>query len=71
MSEENLSLGFPAIPDINQGVRPMKMAFDLIISVVRMKRDCTIHVVKTKMLITCLVTVQLICAFDFEMSKAG
>ena len=30
MSEENLSSGFPAIPVINQGIRPMEMALDLI-----------------------------------------
>ena len=39
--------------------------FRLDFSVVRKKRDCTIHVAKTKMLISCLVTVQLICTFDF------
>ena len=49
--------------------------FRLDFSVVRQKKDCTINVAKTKMLISCLVTVQLvsqlICAFDFAMSKAG
>ena len=29
----------------------------------RKKRDCTIHVAKTKVLISCAVTAQLICAF--------
>ena len=70
MSKENLSSEFPAISDINQGVRPMKMALDLIFSVVMRKLDCTIHEAKTKMLISCLVTAQLICAFDFAMGKA-
>ena len=45
--------------------------FRLDFSVVRKKRDCTIHVAKTKMLISCLVTAQLICTFDCAMSKAG
>ena len=45
--------------------------FRLDFSVVRKKRDCTINVAKTKMLISCLVTAQLIYAFDFAMSKAG
>ena len=40
-------------------------------SVVMKKCDCTFHVAKTKMLISCLVTAQLICAFDFAMSKTG
>ena len=70
MSKENLSSEFPATSNINQGVRPMKMALDLIFSVVVKKWDCTIHVAKTKMLISWLVTAQLICAFDFAMSKA-
>ena len=39
----------------NQGVRPMKIALDFDFSVVWKKRDCTIHVAKTKMLIFCLV----------------
>ena len=43
----------------------MKMALGLIFfSVTRKKRDCTIDAAKTKMLISCLVTTQLICAFD-------
>ena len=29
------------------------------------KRDCTIHVAKTKALISCAVTAQMICAFVF------
>ena len=73
MSKENLSSEFPAISDINQGVRPMKMmkmALDLIFSVVMKKWECTIHVAKTKMMISCLVSAQLICSFDFAMSKS-
>ena len=70
MSEENLSSGFPAISDINQGVTS-EDGFRLDFSVLRKKRGYTIHVAKTKMLISCLATAQLICAFDFAMSKAG
>ena len=35
----------------------------------RKKRDCTIHVAKTKALISCAVTAQLICAFVFAYAK--
>ena len=34
-----------------------------------MKRDCTIHVVKTKALISCAVTAQLICIFVFAYAN--
>ena len=33
------------------------------------KRNCTIRVVKTKVLISCAVTAQLICAFVFTYAK--
>ena len=36
------------------------------ISVFRKKRDCTIYVVKTKVLISCVDTALLICAFVFS-----
>ena len=36
----------------------------------RKKRDCTIHVAKTKALISCAVTAQLICVFVFAYSKS-
>ena len=45
-------------------------SFRLDFSVVRKKMNCTIHVAETKMLISCLVIVQLICAFDYAMGKA-
>ena len=35
----------------------------------RRKKDCTIHAVKTKGLISCVVTAQLICAFVFATAK--
>ena len=37
----------------------------------RSRRNCTIHVAKTKALISCAVTVQLICAFISHMQKSG
>ena len=33
------------------------------------KRDCTIRAAKTKGLISCAVTAQLICAFVFALAK--
>ena len=55
MSEENLSSGFPAISDIEPGCTTNEDGLRLDFSVVRKKRDYTIHVAKTKMLISCLV----------------
>ena len=55
VSWENLSLGFQTRSDINQAVQSQKMARYL-------KFRSTINVVKTKGLISCVVTVQLICA---------
>ena len=71
MSEESLSSGLSAISDIKTGCTTNEDGFKLDFSVVRKKRDCTIHVAKTKMLISCWVTAQLICAFGIAMSKAG
>ena len=34
------------------------------------KRDCTIYVAKTKALISCGITVQLICTFVFAYAKS-
>ena len=36
----------------------------------RKKRNCTIYVAKIKWLISCLITVQLICAFVFPYAKS-
>ena len=36
----------------------------------RKKRDCTIYVSKTKVLISCMVTTQLICTFVFTHAKS-
>ena len=37
----------------------------------RKQRDCPIHVAKTKVLISCTVTAQLICVFVFAYARAG
>ena len=37
----------------------------------RKKRGCTIRMAKTKALISCAVTAQLICVFVFAYEKAG
>ena len=37
----------------------------------RKKRDCTICVAKTKALVSCAVTAQLICAIVFAYAKSG
>ena len=70
MSEENL-FGISSNSRHKPGCTNNEDGFSLDFSVVMMKRDCTIHVAKTKMLISCLVKAQLICAFDFAISKAG
>ena len=36
----------------------------------KLKRDCTIYIVKTMALISCAVTAQLICAFVFADAKS-
>ena len=36
----------------------------------RKQRDCTIYVAKTKALISCAVTAQLICVFVFAFAKS-
>ena len=36
---------------------------------IKKKRDCTIHIAKTKALISCAVTPQLICVFVFACAK--
>ena len=46
----------------NEMVRGSKFWF-------RKKRDCTIYMAKTKALISCAVTVQLICSFVFTYAK--
>ena len=51
----------------NQAVQSQKNARD---SKFRKQRDCTTCVAKTKALISCTVTMQLICTFLFEYAKS-
>ena len=61
---ERRSFGFPTRSDTNQPVHLWKMARSLKFELSR-KRNCTIRVVKTKVMVSCVVTAQLICAFVF------
>ena len=47
----------------NRSVQSQKKDFQF------MNRNCTIHVAKTKVLISCAVTAQLICVFVFAKAK--
>ena len=55
---ENQSSGIPTRSDTNRPVQLQNMARSFGF---RKKRNCTIRVVKTKALISCVVTAQLIC----------
>ena len=68
-SRENLSPGFPTRSDTNRTVQRQKMASCLIFRILEVE-DCTIYVAKTKALMSCAVTVQLICAFVFAYAKS-
>ena len=63
----NWSSGFLTRSNTNRTVQPQKMARGLKF---RKKRDCTICVAKTKALISCAVTAQLICDFVFAYAKS-
>ena len=52
--------------DTNLAVQKQKMARGLKF---REERDCTIYLAKTKTLISCVATAQLICAFVFAYAK--
>ena len=62
--------GLPTYSDTNQALQPQKMDRDMQFGF-RKKRDCTIYEAKTKALISCAVTGQLIFAFVFAYAKAG
>ena len=66
MSRENLSLEFPTRSDTNRAVQPQK-TLKLEISDLGGRG---IYVAKTKVLISCTVTAQLICAFVFAYAKS-
>ena len=59
---EKQSLGFRTRSDTNQPVQLEKMARSLKFQIYE-ERNCTISEAKTKALISCAVTAQLICAF--------
>ena len=60
---------FPTRSDRNRAVQPQKMARGLKFQI-RKKRDCTIHVAKTKALISSVFIAQLICSFVFAYAKS-
>ena len=60
--------GFLTRSDKKRAVKPQKMAKGLKFRI-RKKTECTIYVEKTKALISCAATMQLICAFVFNMKK--
>ena len=64
VSLENLYLGFPTRSDTNLAVQPKKLVRGLKFGI-KERRDCIIYVAKTKVLIGCAVTGQLICVFVF------
>ena len=61
--------GIPTRSDTNRAVQPQKMVRDFKFRI-RKYRDCTICVAKTKVLISCAVTAQLICGFVFAYAKS-
>ena len=63
---ENLSSGFLTRSNTNRAVQPQKITIGLRFG---KSRDCTIYVAKTKVLISCAVTMQLICAYVFAYAK--
>ena len=66
---ENLSSGFPTSSDTNQAVRLQKIVAGLNF-LIRKYRDCTIYVVKTKALISCRATAQLVWAFVLAYARS-
>ena len=61
---------FPTRSDTIQALQPQKMAKGLKFQIYEVE-DCTIgHVAKTKVLIRCAVTAQLICAFVLTYAKS-
>ena len=60
--------GFPTRSDTNRVVQSQKMARGFIIRVKKVKGLYSLYS-KIKVLITCEVTVQLICAFVFAYAK--
>ena len=65
---KNLSLGFPTSFDTSQTVQPQKMARGLKFLVDEV--EGLHYLAKTETLISCAVTVQLICTFVFTYAKS-
>ena len=61
---------FPTRSDTNRAVQSLNMVRGLKFGF-RKQRDCTFYVAKTKVLISCAVTAQLICVFVLHLQKAG
>ena len=62
-SHEKNNNGFSTRSDTNRPVQSQKIEarnFGF-----KKKRDCSIHVAKTKLLVSCAITAQLICTFVF------
>ena len=67
---KHLSSGFLTRSHTNRAVLPQNFSsFEKMDRGFRMKRDCTIYVAKTKALISCTVTGQLICILCFRICK--
>ena len=63
MSRENLSFGCPIRSDTNKDdVKRLEIS--------NLESRRTYHVVKRKALISCAITTQVICAFDFAYAKS-
>ena len=67
MSQENLSSGFLTRSDTNGAVQPQIIAR---CQKFKKKRDCSIYVANTKVLISCEVNAQLICIFVFAYAES-
>ena len=69
-SRESLSFGFPTRSHTNRVVEPQKMVRDLKFWIMEVEGLYYLNT-KTKVLINCTVTAQLICAFVFAYAKSG
>ena len=67
---KNPSSGFPTMSDTKRIEQPLKIARGMKFGL-RKWRNCTFYVAKTKALISCAVTEQLICAFVFAYAKSS
>ena len=63
-------LGVSTRSDTIQGLCSQRRRLEASNFGLKQKRHCTIHEVKTKALISCAVTAQLICVFVFPYTKS-